>query len=160
MKVVIAGPRDRNLHVHVLRDIVNSSGLKPTEIVSGGARGIDASGEAFARYAGIPIKLFPAEWELYGKRAGPRRNRQMAGYADALIAAIKPGGSKGTDDMIRAMRTLKKPVYTVLVVHPDDPVTEVQDPRGQTVSIIFDEHPDARITYKKTLDKFSREARS
>lgn len=49
----------------------------------------------------IPVDHFPAKWDEHGKAAGPIRNREMAGGADALIA-IWDGQSRGTADMIRA----------------------------------------------------------
>lgn len=56
-------------------------------------------GEGWAKRKGIPVKRFPADWNQYGRRAGPLRNREMARYADALIA-IWDGKSRGTRSMI------------------------------------------------------------
>jgi hypothetical protein len=79
-------------------------GLLPiTEVVSGKAKGADAFGEWWASEHGIPVKEFPANWALYGRSAGPIRNRQMAEYADALIAF--PGG-RGTSHMIQTAKEL------------------------------------------------------
>lgn len=69
------------------------------EIVSGGASGADALGERYARERGYSLKIFPAEWKQYGRKAGPIRNRQMAEYADALLA-YWDGKSRGTAGMI------------------------------------------------------------
>ena len=73
-----------------------------TEVVSGGARGVDHLGERFAQQNGIPLRIFPADWEKYGKAAGSIRNNQMALYADVLLA-VWDGDSRGTQDMIAAM---------------------------------------------------------
>jgi len=70
-----------------------------TEVVSGGAKGVDRLGELWAQKRNIPITRFPAEWNKYGKRAGYIRNKEMALYADALLA-IWDGESKGTKHMI------------------------------------------------------------
>lgn len=67
-------------------------------VVSGGAPGADAMGERFAEVMGLPVKRFPPDWAKHGKAAGPIRNRQMADYADAVIAF--PGG-KGTESMLQ-----------------------------------------------------------
>jgi hypothetical protein len=70
------------------------------------------------------VKSFPADWRLYGRSAGMIRNRQMANYADALLA-IWDGRSPGTANMIslakeRELRlyvfvtektTLKRPIF-------------------------------------------------
>ena len=82
------------------------------EIISGGARGADALGERYAKEKGYSIKRFPAEWERYGRSAGPRRNEAMAKYADALLA-YWDGESRGTKNMIELAKAngLKVGVY-------------------------------------------------
>ena len=42
---------------------------------------------------------FLAQWDKYGRQAGPMRNRQMAENADALIA-YWDGESRGSKNMI------------------------------------------------------------
>lgn len=99
MKVIIAGSRDIHLMRYV-EDAIQMSGFTISEVVDGCADGVDLLGEAWAIDNGIPIKKFPANWGKFGKAAGPIRNREMAEYADALIA-VWDGKSKGTQDMIR-----------------------------------------------------------
>ena len=70
-----------------------------TEIVSGGATGIDSLGEKYAKKNNIPVQLFPADWRK-GKWAGMERNKQMAQYANFLIA-VWDGKSPGTLNMIK-----------------------------------------------------------
>ena len=69
------------------------------EIVSGGARGADLLGERYAKEHGYKLRVFPAQWSIYGKRSGPMRNAKMAKYADALIV-LWDGKSPGTKNMI------------------------------------------------------------
>jgi hypothetical protein len=57
-----------------------------SEIVSGGARGVDQLGEEWAECQHLPLKIFRAEWDKYGRAAGPLRNLQMLDYAEALVA--------------------------------------------------------------------------
>lgn len=85
-----------------------------TEIVSGRAKGPDMAGEKYGEFYSIPLKLFPAEWDKYGNRAGPIRNNKMAVYADALVL-IWDGKSKGSRHMRDAMLALNKPVYEVVI---------------------------------------------
>jgi len=73
------------------------------EIVSGHARGADRLGELFADTNRVPIKLFPAEWDKYGKSAGMKRNLQMAQYCTDAIG-FWDGKSKGTAAMIKMCR--------------------------------------------------------
>ncbi len=89
----------------------------PSEIVSGCAKGVDRAGIEWANAVGLPVKPFavtPRDWQRYGKSAGPRRNAEMAKYADALLA-FHDGKSPGTADMIQQMRHRKKPVRVVKV---------------------------------------------
>lgn len=110
MKVIIAGSRD--ISDRDLVEIgVNFSGFDITEVVSGGARGVDYLGEQWANEHGIPITKFRPNWKM-GKLAGKFRNIEMAQYAHALIA-VWDGMSPGTAHMIAYMMMINKPVYIV-----------------------------------------------
>lgn len=100
MKLIVAGSREFNDYDLLKKSIQeNFQRAEVEEIVSGTARGADSLGERFAIDYSIPIKKYPANWDLYGKSAGYRRNVEMADYADALIAFWN-GKSKGTGHMI------------------------------------------------------------
>jgi hypothetical protein len=87
-----------------------------TEIVSGGARGADRLGEEVARNTGLTVKVFPAEWNKHGKAAGPIRNAAMAEYGDALLALFITGVEGiGTQDMVKKMQLLQKPVLIAII---------------------------------------------
>jgi hypothetical protein len=104
-KVIIAGGRDFTDFQLLKRSCDNLLINKPkVEIVSGGAAGSDALGEDYAYHHGFPCEQFEADWNLHGKSAGPIRNRQMAEYADALIA-FWDGKSQGTRHMIQMAQT-------------------------------------------------------
>ena len=100
LRIIIAGGRDFN-------DYKTLCGVcdymfqkqKEIEIVSGTANGADKLGEQYANEMGYPIKQFPADWDKHGKKAGYLRNKEMAEYADALLA-LWDGKSKGTKSMI------------------------------------------------------------
>lgn len=106
MKLIIAGGRDYYLSEDDFVFLTCLEGI--TEVVSGCARGADTCGELWAKHMGIPVTRFPAEWDKYGNRAGPIRNRKMAEYADAL--AVFPGGS-GTRNMIAVAEELGLEIY-------------------------------------------------
>mgnify|MGYP003335305129 CR=1 FL=1 len=113
MKVIIAGSRDIT-DISVVAPILTEAFVqlnivKPPEIVSGGAKGVDHIGEIFAKHIGYDLKVFPADWNKHGKAAGPIRNKQMAEYADAAI--VIHNGSRGSLNMIEQMKKLNKPVY-------------------------------------------------
>ena len=101
MKVIIAGGRDFNDYELLKKetDMFLKDELWTAEIVSGGAKGADKLGEQYARYRGLALTQFHADWSN-GKQAGPIRNAEMADYADALIA-FWDGKSRGTANMIQ-----------------------------------------------------------
>lgn len=111
-RVIIAGGRDfddfRFLCKKCMAKLQNKTEVV---IVSGTAKGADQLGEKFAKFIGYEIKQFPANWEL-GLIAGMLRNREMAEYADALIA-FWDGKSKGTKNMIEEAqkRNLQVAIY-------------------------------------------------
>jgi hypothetical protein len=117
MKTIIAGSRNIK-NISIIYQTVYESGFDITEVVSGAARGVDKLGEQWATENNIPIKRMPANWNLYGKSAGPIRNNEMADYADALIA-IWDGKSKGTKWMIDAANKRGLKIY-VKIVNGDD----------------------------------------
>lgn len=108
MKCLIAGSRDITDYELVLRAFTSCEWCgKITEIVSGGARGVDALGERLARERGLELARFPADWSL-GKGAGHIRNKDMAKYTDIAII-LWDGHSRGTRNMIEQMIRAKKP---------------------------------------------------
>lgn len=112
MRVIIAGSRD--LHCYdVLLEMIEECGWNITEIISGGAKGVDALGERYATEMNIPLKIYPANWEKHGRAAGPIRNRKMAENADALIAIArrtKDGYmTRGTANMIETASKMGLP---------------------------------------------------
>lgn len=109
MRTIIAGSREVTDYALVLEAACNS-GFKITEIVSGGARGVDRLGEQLGEEFSIPIIRFIPDWAKYGNGAGHLRNTEMAEYAQALIA-IWDGYSPGTKNMINTAKRLGLKVY-------------------------------------------------
>lgn len=135
MKTIIAGSRHFNRVANyelecVIEDIIKENIILITQVVSGDAKGIDQLGSKIAHKLGIPVKVFPAEWNdiankpkheirynrygAYWVKAGMHRNSIMRDYADVLIA-IWDGKSKGTKDMIDKMIKAKKPTVVVKI---------------------------------------------
>lgn len=117
MKVIIAGSRTIRSFRIVEKVMLKAmdEGLEITQIVSGGAKGVDKLGEKFAKKYDIPTtgKDFYVPdwvWKKVGKRAGYLRNEAMGEYADVLIA-IWDGESKGTKNMIDIAESLGLYVY-------------------------------------------------
>jgi hypothetical protein len=94
---------------------------EPHVAIVGGARGADNIAEEMASHEsgayGSEILVFPADWDKWGKRAGPIRNKQMLdeGEPDLVIAFVdKPlRESRGTRDMVCRAVDAGLPVYVV-----------------------------------------------
>ena len=114
MKLIIAGTRTLDVSVDFIGALLQVFDLSPHEVVSGGARGIDLNGEEWADLAGVPIKVFAADWKKHGRAAGPVRNGEMADYGDRLLL-IWNGDSRGSADMRKQMLDREKPVYEVIL---------------------------------------------
>ena len=99
-KVIIAGGRDFNNYEFLKEKMdIFLKEKENIEIVSGTANGADSLGERYAGERGYFLKRFPANWSLYGKRAGYIRNSEMADYADVCVV-FWDGKSRGSKHMI------------------------------------------------------------
>ena len=106
MKVIIAGSRDFN-NADLVAETMNELNIIISEVVCGDAKGADTLGATWASANDIAIKHYPADWDTYGRSAGIIRNKQMAEYADFLIA-FWDGKSHGTKNMIDTMQQMGK----------------------------------------------------
>jgi hypothetical protein len=102
MKVIIAGSRNFTDYQKLKKECDQFlQDQKNIEIVSGDHfKGADKLGIQYANEKGYNLIKFPAEWNKFGKAAGPIRNKEMAIFADVLIA-FWDGKSRGTQNMIR-----------------------------------------------------------
>lgn len=103
-RIIIAGGRDFQDYPYLEQMLLPLFDLySDIEIVSGQAKGADRLGENFAQSYNLPVKYFPAQWDLYGKGAGFKRNNDMANYADIAICFWN-GMSTGTRHMINTAK--------------------------------------------------------
>ena len=59
--------------------------MAPLSIIEGGYK-VKNKRRLRAMLGGYKLTIFAAEWAKYGRAAGPKRNLQMAEYANALLA--------------------------------------------------------------------------
>ena len=104
MKVAVIG--SRGLQVDHLENYL-SEGV--TEIVSGGARGVDTCARNYALSHGLKLTEFLPEYGKYGRGAPLRRNLAIIEYAD-LVLAFWDGKSKGTKFVIDNCKKRNIPV--------------------------------------------------
>ena len=104
MRLIVAGGRefsDAKMADEKLSHLTQR--YNEVEVVCGMARGADTIGRLWAEKNAHKVKKFPAEWDIYGKAAGYRRNEAMAEYATHLVA-FWDGRSKGTEHIINLAR--------------------------------------------------------
>lgn len=111
MRLLICG--DRNWKDgSVIREIITR--FRPEIVIEGRANGADKLAGSSAESMGIEVKKFPADWEKYGKAAGPIRNSQMLkeGNPDVVVGFhYKVNESKGTRDMLTRAKKAGKPTF-------------------------------------------------
>jgi len=100
MKVIICGDRYWDNEDLIFNELSNLP--EGTIVVHGGAKGADTIGGMVAMRLGFEVRVYPAEWERYGRAAGIIRNSMMLEEKPDLILAFHSNieKSKGTKDMI------------------------------------------------------------
>lgn len=104
MKVAVIGSRTlevKNLEEYLPRDT--------TEIVSGGALGIDSCAREYALSHNLIYTEFLPLYEKYGKAAPIVRNKEIVEYADMVIAFWN-GESKGSQNVIDLCQKIQKKI--------------------------------------------------
>jgi hypothetical protein len=106
-RVLVCGGRDFQDRAFVWAVLEH---IKPAFIVTGGQgkkrsnKGADLEAELFAKVNKVPFDVVHADWDAFGRSAGPRRNSEiLLRYTDLDWAIGFPGG-KGTEDMLKKAR--------------------------------------------------------
>lgn len=85
------------------------------ELVSGGADGVDACAEQFAREYNLPIDVLKPDWSDWSDgHPALDRNTEIVESADAVVA-VWNGRSNGTRDSIDKALDSGTPVYVKVV---------------------------------------------
>jgi hypothetical protein len=107
VKIAIVGSRTFNDYRYLCETL---EWFDVKKVVSGGAKGADKLAEKWAAEHGIPVQVFHADWDRYGKAAGYKRNLKIVEACDEVIA-FWDGKSKGTKHTIDIAENEGKPVY-------------------------------------------------
>jgi len=83
-----------------------------SEIVSGGAAGVDAAARDAAKKLGLRFTCFLPDYERYGRSAPLERNKEIARYADGVLA-LWNFASRGTRHTLLQALARGKPVKIV-----------------------------------------------
>lgn len=78
-------------------------------IIHGAAQGADHIAGKAASALGFDVIAVPAKWHIYGRSAGPRRNKEMLDMNPNLVIAFHADitKSKGTKNMLSIARRAK-----------------------------------------------------
>jgi len=111
VRLLICGDRNWS-DGNAIREVIKS--FNPTIIIEGEAKGADTLARLSANAMGIETLKFPADWQKYGRAAGPIRNSQMLkeGNPDVVVGFhYKIDESKGTRDMLTRAKRAGKATY-------------------------------------------------
>lgn len=108
MKVVVCGSRSIR-DTDLVESLIEMAGFEITEVIEGGAKGVDTIAGEWARKKGIPVTVIKPQWNIHGLAAGPIRNQEMVKLGEAVIA-IWDGKSRGTVSTIAFAEEAGKPV--------------------------------------------------
>lgn len=111
MKLLICGDRNWS-NGDAIRQVIKK--FNPTTVIEGEAKGADTLARLSAVTMGIDVMPFPADWQKYGRAAGPIRNSQMLkeGNPDVVVGFhYKIDESKGTRDMLTRAKKAGKATF-------------------------------------------------
>ena len=109
MKTAVIG--SRTLTIENLGDYLPAG---TTEIVSGGAKGIDSCARSYALANQLKLREFLPDYQRYGRGAPLKRNLQIIEYADCVLA-FWDGKSHGTRFVIEQCKKNSIPVKVIMV---------------------------------------------
>ena len=109
MKLAVVG--SRNLFVDDMGKYIPD---EVTEIVSGGAKGVDTLAKEYAINKGLLYTEFLPEYEKYSRNAPLVRNRKIIEYANRVLA-FWDEKSKGTKYVIDTCSKMKKEVTVIII---------------------------------------------
>lgn len=109
MRVAVIG--SRGLRVNNLGKYLPK---EATEIISGGARGVDASAREYALEHGLKLTEYLPEYDKYGRGAPLKRNITIIENAD-LVLAFWDGSSRGTKYVIDNCKKRNVPVQIYML---------------------------------------------
>jgi hypothetical protein len=123
MKILVCGDRNwKNIKI-ILKVLLKEKKSSKTKItvVHGAAKGADTIAGQVALKLKMNVKLYPAQWQLYGRAAGFIRNRQMLDENPDISKVIafhnNISESKGTKDMLKISK--KRGITTKLYTEED-----------------------------------------
>lgn len=110
-RIIVTGGRRYHDTATIRRVLEEYHQTPPPTLVHGGAPGADSEAACVGYLLEWIVEAHPADWQRYGRAAGPIRNQQMVDSGADLVIAF-PGG-RGTADMVRRARAAGIPVRVI-----------------------------------------------
>ena len=108
MKLAVIGSRSLtkvDIEAHIPDEV--------SEIVSGGAVGIDSLAAEYAKAKGLKLTVFLPQYSRYGRSAPIIRNKEIVDHSDKVLV-FWDGSSKGTLSVINYTKKTDKPCEIIL----------------------------------------------
>jgi hypothetical protein len=111
MRVLVCGGRDYEDRA-ALFAVMDGLREEISAVITGGAGGADRLAHIWACRNDAKPEKYMAEWDRYGRAAGPIRNQRMIDEGKPDLVVAFPGG-RGTSDMVRRATAAGIPVRAI-----------------------------------------------
>lgn len=118
LRVLVCGSRTWEDIAPIYSYLTGLIGEYPSQrirVAHGAAQGADTVGASAAEALGLDVEAYPAQWDLYGKRAGFLRNAQMIDeFQPHLVLALSEHPiTKGTQHTVNLAKKAGIPVHVI-----------------------------------------------
>jgi hypothetical protein len=113
LRVLVTGSRkwvDREAIYASMIAQWDEAGRGETTLVHGAAKGADTLAASIAYELGWTVEPYPADWDQFGRAAGPIRNALMVSKGADVCLAFPFANSRGTIDCMRRCVIARIPV--------------------------------------------------
>jgi len=109
MRILVCGSQEYNDRETIKKELVKRNVI---HVINGGARGADALAVSIARELKVGWETHMADWGIFGKAAGPIRNKRMLdrGKPDIVLAFFAGKRTPGTQNMVKQAKKAGVPV--------------------------------------------------
>ena len=117
MKVLISGTRNatHEKDYEKLKAAIEKHYPDATEIIHGGAKGIDTLAGIYAAEKELKETIVKPDYKNHAPKIAPLvRNTKLVELADVVLCYFKESKKGGTADTARKARTAKKPLIEIL----------------------------------------------
>ena len=117
MKLLISGTRKatHSKDYAKLKAAIEKHYPHVTEIIHGGAKGVDTLAGIYAKEKGLKVTVIKPDYDKHAGHIAPLlRNTELVKLADVVLCYFKDSKKGGTADTARKTRLAKKPLIEIL----------------------------------------------